>query len=109
MNLSTRTLGNSSSAITFCQSSIRSSTEKSGFFAAGYTKSYGNGFWDVFVIRTDVNGDTLWTRALGTPGFETGYGVCETKDGGFIITGQVCGESPEISYLYLKKIDKNGD
>src|SRR5206468_2609251 len=37
----------------------------SGFYIAGYTNSYGTGGYDGYLIRTDKNGDTLWTRTYG--------------------------------------------
>lgn len=37
----------------------------SGFVLVGETYSYGNGNMDVYIIRTDKNGDTLWTRTYG--------------------------------------------
>jgi hypothetical protein len=41
--------------------------EDSGFVLVGETFSYGAGLQDVYIIRTDKNGDTLWTRTYGGP------------------------------------------
>jgi len=37
----------------------------SGFVLVGETYSYGNGNRDVYIIRTNKSGDTLWTRTYG--------------------------------------------
>ena len=39
--------------------------DDSGFILVGETYSYGSGNRDVYVIRTDKNGDTLWTKTYG--------------------------------------------
>ncbi|MFD1553323.1 hypothetical protein DNU06_06575 [Putridiphycobacter roseus] len=36
-----------------------------GYVMVGETYSYGAGNSDIYIIRTDVNGDTLWTRTYG--------------------------------------------
>jgi len=52
---------------------------------AGYTKFYGAGSSDVYLIRTDANGATLWTRTYGGSDWDFGWSVQETQDSGFII------------------------
>ena len=46
-------------------------TEDGGFILAASTRSYGNGNYDLYIIRTDPYGDTLWTRTFGGTGFDT--------------------------------------
>ncbi|GAG84405.1 unnamed protein product, partial [marine sediment metagenome] len=36
-----------------------------GYIVVGETESYGAGLSDVYVIKTDANGDTLWTNTYG--------------------------------------------
>jgi|AntAceMinimDraft_16_1070373.scaffolds.fasta_scaffold07990_4 hypothetical protein len=62
-------------------------TIDSGFIITGYTESYGAGGWDVYLIKTDANGDTLWTRTFGGAGDEWGSSVKQTSDNGYIISG----------------------
>ncbi len=63
-----------------------------------------------YVIRTDANGDTLWTRNLGDPdsGYYHAYSVRQTKDNGYVVSG---GRSPldsGNSDTYLVKLDSGG-
>lgn len=37
----------------------------SGYFLVGETQSFGAGNLDMYIIRTDKNGDTLWTKTYG--------------------------------------------
>ena len=81
-------------------------TADSGFIIVGSTNSFGNGANDIYIIRTNMNGDTLWTRAIGDSLKNYAYSVQQTLDGGFII----CGNTGNISYsTYLLKIDSVGN
>ena len=85
-------------------------TADGGYVITGYTYSFGNGGHDVWLIRTDGNGNLLWDETYGGGGNEYGEGVSETKDGGFIIAG--CdyhdGDDP-WSELYVIKTDDQGN
>lgn len=43
----------------------------SGFVLVGETYSFGNGNSDIYMVRTDKSGDTIWTRTYG--GTESDY------------------------------------
>lgn len=58
-----------------------------GFILGGRTDSYSASA-DFWLVRTDANGDTLWTRGLGTAVTEYAYDVTCTQDGGFAIFGE---------------------
>jgi len=57
-----------------------------GYIATGYVY-LGAGNYDLFLLKTDRNGDTLWTHAYGGPLNDMGYSVTQTTDGGFILAG----------------------
>src|SRR5262245_29741255 len=67
------------------------STSDGGYVLVGSTTSYGVGASDVYLIRMDANGDTLWVRTYGTAADDIGYSADETPSGGFIITGTTTG------------------
>jgi predicted secreted protein len=62
-------------------------TSDGGFIVVGETQSFGAGGGDVWLIRTDASGDTLWTRTYGGSDYDGGYSVQQTSDGGFIVAG----------------------
>jgi len=85
-------------------------TSDSGFIASGYTSSFGAGLWDVYLVKTDANGDTLWTKAYGGTGYENGASVQQTFDGGYIITGYTDTYGAGSLYeVYLIRTDAVGD
>ena len=83
-------------------------TSDGGFIIAGATTSYGAGMSDVYLIRTNSTGDTLWTRTFGTALNDKGFGVRPTIDGGYIITGYTT-EEVDGAEVYLVKADSLGN
>lgn len=81
----------------------------SGFIFAGYSNSAGHGGYDGWVLRTDKNGDTLWTKYIGTTDWDFFYDVTLTWDGGFILAGGTYGIGAGDEDMYFVKIDGNGD
>ena len=80
-----------------------------GYIITGHTHSYGAGDEDVYLIRTDEDGDTLWTRAFGGTGREEGNYAIQTSDGGFIVIGTAYSFGAGQADLYLVKTDSAGN
>ena len=82
-------------------------TTDGGYIVAGTTNSFGNGFDDVYLIKTNASGDTLWTRTYGGTDYDWGNSVRQTIDGGYIVVGTA------VTYpncdVYLIKTNASGD
>ncbi|MEM6719907.1 MAG: serine hydrolase domain-containing protein [Bacteroidota bacterium] len=85
-----------------------------GYLIIGSTSSYGNGNYDMFVIKTDKQGKKLWQHTYGDFYNEYGYSAEKTQTG-YLIKGtkQNCENNTDIdrectSNVWFVSIDKNG-
>lgn len=87
-----------------------SKTDDGGYILCGTSKNYSNGVeYDLYLIRTNMVGDTLWSRRYGNvSGDESGYCVIQTSDGGFITTGYSTSFGSGYRDIYLLKTDSIG-
>jgi hypothetical protein len=60
-----------------------------GFAIAGNTTSFGAGGYDMYVLRTNALGDTLWTRTFGGSNDDRGFSLERAQDGGIVVAGWV--------------------
>jgi len=84
-------------------------TSDSGYIIVGYTSSFGTGSEDIYLIKTDVIGDTIWTKTYGGPVSDSGYSVEQTGDGGYVIVGSTSSFGSGNNDVYLIRTDINGD
>jgi len=84
-------------------------TDDEGYIIAGISDSYSSGGDDVYLIKTDSVGDTLWTRTYSYSWNDEAWSVGQTTDGGYIIGGVTGWFTPSHGDVYLIKTDENGD
>ncbi len=101
----TKTIGGES------EESVRSiiQTSDGGYAITGFTKSFGAGSGDVYLVKLDANGNLQWTKTIGGPGNEAGPSLIQTSDGGYAIAGATSSFGAGGLDVYVVKLDKNGN
>jgi hypothetical protein len=84
-------------------------TPDSGYVIVGYTNSFNNGDYDVFLIKTDSLGQLQWQKTYGGNDWDFGYSVALTDDGGFVIVGETYSYGKGSSDVYVIKTNGLGD
>ena len=90
-------------------SSYTKCTQDGGYISLA-TLAINNWLDDLVLIKTDTNGDTLWTRAHGSiQSKDYGQSVEQLNDKGFIISGITNNNIPvTLSSLYIVRTDSLG-
>jgi hypothetical protein len=83
--------------------SIKQTTDD-GFIVTGSYNNGGPTSTEVWLLKTDANGDTLWTKTFGGNNPQEGNDVLQTDDGGYLIAG-----SQSWSDIWLLKTNSTGD
>jgi hypothetical protein len=85
-------------------------TGDGGFLIAGGTNSSGNGEDDVYAVRADRDGESVWEKSYGGTNYDYSYSACRAGDSsGYVITGYTSSfGSGNDSDVYLMKIDEKG-
>lgn len=87
-----------------------SQTSDGGYIIAGTSSSFSDTLGDIYVVKTNSIGDTLWTKSYGSSlndAVDMGKSVQQTTDHGFIIAG-VTISSSSGEFARLMKIDSSG-
>ncbi|HUS86795.1 MAG TPA: DJ-1/PfpI family protein [Bacteroidales bacterium] len=79
-----------------------------GYLFVGYTTSFGAGSKDIYVIRTDYNGNEIWSKTFGGESWDIGYCSC-IKGEGFLICGLTHSAGAGEEDVCLIEIDKDGN
>jgi hypothetical protein len=85
-------------------------TNDGGYAIVGFMHSYENRFdykQEFYLVKTDANGNTMWTQSYEGQKRDKAYSVTQTVDGGYAIVGIT--EPPEGNdHLWLVKTNSVG-
>lgn len=85
-------------------------TDDGGYLLTGVTYSYGAGDKDVYLVKTNSSGDTIWTKTYGDSLIDNVFSIKPTSDSGYIIGGwssSYSGDNHDFD-CYILKIDHRG-
>ncbi len=84
-------------------------TADAGYIFVGSTQSYGAGYWDAWLVKTDANGTMEWHNSFGGVNAESAKSVQQTTDGGYILTGSTQSYGAGSHDIRLIRTDAFGD
>ena len=73
----------------------------------GYSNSFGHGRKDIIYGKFDLNGNLMWIKNIGGEFDDEGWGVIETTDSGYLVSGFIT-KSNSVTYSKNIKTDKDG-
>ena len=79
-----------------------------GFIICGLTNSYGGGDNDGWIVKTDVNGNTQWSRTVGDAGLQELEAIVLTSDGGYAAVGVNYTTGTQYYDILLVKLNSAG-
>lgn len=82
-------------------------TFDSGYVFCGETYNNTNGYSDVYVVKTNSIGDTVWTRTVGGTLIDKGNALIQTSDSNIVVAG-LKNTLSDSTQAYVLKFDKNG-
>jgi uncharacterized delta-60 repeat protein len=80
-----------------------------GIAVAGNTKSKGAGEDDVWVIRLDADGDTLWDKTVGSANIDIANAIEPVTGGGFTVVGRTSAKAPGKFDALVVRLDAKGN
>ena len=88
-------------------------TTDSGYILFGGALNPQTDTSSMYLVKTDLNGDTVWMKLYGEKYFTWGYSVQQTTDNGFILVGVSTNNKIDTSvdsgFIYLVKTNETGD
>lgn len=82
-------------------------TSDGGYIIAGVTGASA-GKSNVYLVKTDKNGQEQWSKTFGSQDVNMGNSVQQTSDGGYIVAGTTGSSTDNKASVYLIKTDTNG-
>lgn len=83
-------------------------TKDTGVIMVGETSSNLTDNQDIYIVRTDKLGDTLWTKTIGGIGDDYASCIKGFTDSTFVIAGRVYIEDSSMTKIYITYIKDNG-
>jgi hypothetical protein len=84
-------------------------TSDGGYIVAGITASFGAGGYDIFLVKTDANGNLQWAKTYGGTSWDRAFSVQQTSDGGYIVAGWTDSFSAGLGDIFLIRTDASGN
>ena len=84
-------------------------TSDGGYALAGSTDSFGPGETNAYLVKTNANGNMIWSQTYGGRATNEATAVIQTSDGGYALAGYTDSYGAGSYDFWLIKTDANGN
>jgi predicted secreted protein len=84
-------------------------TGDGGYVVAGYTRSFGAGEGDIWVLKLSSSGDVEWQRTYGGSSDDGASFIQQTGDGGYVVAGYTRSFGAGERDIWVLKLSSSGD
>lgn len=84
-------------------------TADSNYAVAGWTNSFGNGGYDIFIVKLDGGGNLIWSRTVGAVNDDYARSITQTADGGLAVAGITSSFGAGNYDFFVVKLDQNAN
>jgi hypothetical protein len=79
-------------------------TDDGGFVLVGWTKSYGNGSENFWLVKTNQNGTIQWNQTIESVFSTRAFTIVQTTDDGFVLAGRLVSETRDSDDWFIKTV-----
>lgn len=84
-------------------------TSDGGYALVGFTRSFGVGGTDFWLVKVDSEGVLQWNKTYGGPSDDSAHSVVQTGDGGYALAGFTSSFGSGGGDFWLVKVDSSGN
>jgi len=79
-----------------------------GYLLVGQTSSFGAGLDDLYLIKTDADGDLIWQTTFGGAQIDAGHAICAGPDDHYVLCGSTESQGAGLSDVWVIKVNADG-
>jgi len=83
-------------------------TSDDGYIVCGYSNSFGDGSYDIYVVKLDKAANIQWQKTFGGSRTDIGWGVKELNDKTFLLFGAIGIDSTNDD-IFIARLDALGN
>ncbi len=83
--------------------------DSTGYFITGYKNNFDSTGYDVWLVKANLSGDTVWSRSYGGDDWEIAHAINKLPDSTYIIAGETYSFGNGQRDMYILRVDGSGD